>query len=80
MKIKLKRINKKRPWEKNEPKVVYSKLVLAETTPIVGNWDSATLERYKSIKVPKKFYMTFQQAMKISKGKQYYENKIKRSN
>ena len=80
MKIKLKQINKKRPWEKNNPKVVYSKLIPAETIPIVGNWDSETLERYKYIKVPRKFYRTFQQAMKISKGKQYYENKIKSSN
>ena len=80
MKIKLKRINKKRPWEKNNPKVVYSKIIPAETIPVIGNWDSATLERYKSIKVPKKFYMTFQQAMKTIKGKRYYENKIRRSN
>ena len=43
----------------NDAKVVYLKIIPAETTPVVGNWDSETLERYKSIKVPKKFYMTF---------------------
>ena len=77
MKIKLKRINKKRPWEKSNLKVMYLKLIPAETTPIIGNFDA--IAPIKHVTVSKKWFMTFQQGMKIFKGKRYYESKIRRS-
>ena len=77
MKIKLKQINKKRPWEKNESHIVYLKYYPVESTPIVGNWNMAPM-RYVS--VSKKWFMTHEQITKQFKGRKYYENKIKRSN
>lgn len=77
MKIKLKRINKKRPWEKIDPCIVYSKYRPAEITPIIGNWDSMVP---MNVKVPRKWFMTHEEIAKQFKGRRYYENKIKCSN
>lgn len=78
MKIKLKRINKKRPWEKNESCIVYLKYYPVDVTPIVCNWDSIAPLKY--VKVSRKWFMTHEQVEKQFKGRKYYENKIKRSN
>jgi hypothetical protein len=75
MKIKLKRINKKRPWEKNEQHIIYSKYYPAEVTPIVGNWDATTPMKY--ITVSKKWFMTPEQITKRFKGGRYYRKKLR---
>lgn len=74
MKIKLKRINKKRPWEKKESPIVYTKYQVAATTPIVGNWDSMAPVKY--VKVSRKWFMTPSQVMKVFRSRKYYNSKI----
>lgn len=74
MKIKLKQINKKKPWEKNESHIVYLKYYPVEPTPIIGNWDS--MEPVKYVKVSRKWFMTPAQTMKVFRGRKYYNNKV----
>ena len=72
MKIsKLKIINKKKP----SAGVIYSKLILMDPVPIVGNFNLESLT--KPIKVPRNYFMTFTEYYEKEKRRKHYYNKIK---
>lgn len=72
MKIsKLKIINKKKP----STGVIYSKLILMDPVPAVGNFNLESLN--KPIKVSQNYFMTFTEYYEKEKRRKHYYNKIK---